>query len=49
MCQEEHHKSSEEGIERLSPLEAELAENLEEIAQGVCESGLISSPKSQEE
>jgi hypothetical protein len=49
VCQEEHQNYSEEGVERSSPLEDAPAENSEEIAQGVCESGLISSPKSQEE
>jgi hypothetical protein len=49
VCQEEHQKSSEEGTEGSSPLETEPAESSEEIAQGVCEGGLIPSPKAQEE
>jgi hypothetical protein len=47
--QEEHQKSSEEGTEGPSPLEAKPAKKSEEIAQGVCKSGLIPSPKAQEE
>jgi hypothetical protein len=49
VCQEEHLKSSEEGAEGPSSLEAEPAKNLEEIAHGVCESRLIQIPKAQEE
>jgi hypothetical protein len=33
---------------RIDPLETEQDERSEEIAQGVCKSGLITSPKAQE-
>jgi hypothetical protein len=47
--QEEHQNSSEEGTEGQSPLEAKPAKKSEEIAQGMCKSGLIPNPKAQEE
>jgi hypothetical protein len=37
-----------EDTEGSSPLETEQVESSEEIAQGVCKSGLIPSPKAQE-
>jgi hypothetical protein len=37
-----------EDVEGLSPLEIERVQSSEEIAQGVCRSGLIPSPKAQE-
>jgi hypothetical protein len=43
-----HQKFLKEDAEGPSPLEIEQVESSEEIAQGVCKSGLIPSPKAQE-